>query len=76
MPEDNGMELVVSVARLLEVLQKTECVYIHDRSEKAVAMVIPLPGWWAEQLPEAPEDHFGHGHVQVDPAGWWNKVGL
>lgn len=59
--------LVASVRRLVELLQDTECIYLHDRlTGKVVAMVIPIPGWWVDQLPEAPPGHFDHDHYEID----------
>lgn len=48
---------------LRKLLGLTEAVYLHDENGKMIAMVLPAKGWWMDQLPEAPLDHFGHEHL-------------
>lgn len=40
-----------------------EMVYVHNEYGAITAMIIPKDGWWASHLPEAPPEHFDHGHV-------------
>lgn len=57
-----------SLKQLLDLLQTTEMVYLHEDGNSAVvALVIPVGGWWQQHLPpEPPIDHFGHEHMTLD----------
>lgn len=57
------LALLDSWHELRKLLGQTECVYVHDEAGEMIAMVLPRGGWWMEQLPEAPRDHFGHEHI-------------
>ncbi len=48
---------------LRSLLGRYECVYLHDEKGEPLAMVLPMGGWWQDQLPEAPLEHFSHAHM-------------
>lgn len=49
------------VKQLLD--EGVEMVYMHGEDGLAMAMIIPIGGWWASHLPDAPREHFSHDHV-------------
>lgn len=55
-----------TIEGLLSQLESTEMLYIHGMDGEILAIVLPVGGWWQEQLPEAPEDHFSHAHIRID----------
>lgn len=64
--DDHPVVIEPTIEGLISMLAGTEMLYIHSMEGKMIAIVIPAGGWWQEQMPEAPLEHFAHDHVRID----------
>jgi hypothetical protein len=59
-----------SISGLVSLTKETGLVYVHGADGGIIAVVLPVPGWWYDKLPDAPDPpHPAWWHEHVDTGG-------